>query len=305
MTIPPDPRAMRRMITPPPRSVVQLIRDRILDAELAGLLWLLVEARLPVLVAAGGRRVGKSTLLEALLDFLPSGTRRIDVNGEFDTLAWLPEAAQLGGWTPGPGGPVPREVALARHHDRRIAADTTYLVAAELSDHLPIYTWGARARTLIRAATIGYGVGATIHADRLEEVHAELKAPPVGVSDDELSYLGVVLFLRSTIVGRRVVAAHYARPVVRDVHGHVQRMAPAVLAAWDERTDEIEHFGWGIIPELAGRTGRRAGDFEQEQAARAGYLRGLAEAGVVGVDDVRTAIEGYRATAGAGTHQPN
>ena len=293
------------MITPPPRSVVQLIRDRVLDAELAGLLWLLVEARLPLVVAAGGRRVGKSTLLEALLEFLPSGTHRVDVNGEFDSLAWLPEAERLGGWTPRPGGPVPGDVAVARHHDRRIAPGSAYLVAAELSDHLPIYTWGARARTLIRAATIGYGVGATIHADRLEEVHAVLKAPPVALSDDELSYLGVVLFLRSTIVGRRVVAAHYARPVVRDVHGHVQRLAPAVLAAWDERTDEVEHFGWGIIPELAGRTGRRAGDFELEQSSRAAYLRGLAEAGVTGVDEVRTAIDGYRATAGAGTHQPN
>ena len=276
-----------------------------MDADLAALVWLLLEARLPLIVAAAGRRVGKSTVLESMLDFLPPGTRRIDLAGEFESLAWLPEAGQLGGWSPEPGGPVPADALTFRIQGINVSPSSAYLVAAELSDHLPIYTWGARARTVLRATTIGYGVGATIHADRLEEVHTALKSPRVGLSDDELSFLGVVLVLRPTDVGRRVVAAHYARPVVRDGHGHVQRLPPAVLAAWDERSDTLEHFSWGITPELAGRTGRKAGDFERELTARAGYLAGLAEAGLMAVEGVRAAIDGYRTAAGAATHHPN
>jgi hypothetical protein len=303
--LPTDPLGLQRLVAPAPRSIVQLIRDRVLDAELAALVWLLVEARLPVIVAAAGRRVGKSTLLEAVLEFLPSGIRRIDVLGDLDTLAWLPEAEQLG-WKSPPGSGPPQGVAVTEHRARPpVEPAKAYLVAAELSNHLPIYTSGARARTLLRAATLGYGVGATIHADRLEDVHASLKSRSVGMSDDELSFLGIVLVLRPTEVGRRVVAAHYARPVVRDQHGHVQRLPPAVLAAWDERSDSLEHFGWGITPELAGRAARKAGDFEREHVARTGYLAGLAEAGVVEVDEVRAAIEGYRQTAGAAAHHPN
>ncbi len=200
------------MVTPPTRSVTQLLRDRLMDADLAALVWLFLEARLPFIVAAAGRRVGKSTVLEAMLDFLPPGTRRIDLGGEFESLAWLPEAGQLGGWSPEIGGPVPADAVTFRNQGISVSPSSAYLVAAELSDHLPIYTWGARARTLLRATTIGYGVGATIHADRLEEVHAALKSPRVGLSDDELSFLGVVLVLRPTKIGRRVVAAHYARP---------------------------------------------------------------------------------------------
>jgi hypothetical protein len=41
-----------------------------------------------------------------------------------------------------------------------------------------------------------------------------------------------------------------------------------VLATWDAATDRFEHFGWGVTPELALRTGRRAGDFELEQERR-------------------------------------
>jgi hypothetical protein len=119
----------------------------------------------------------------------------------------------------------------------------------------------------------------------------------VSLSDDELSWLGMVLVLRHLDDGRRrVAAAHYVRPTARDVHGHLQRLGPAVIATWDPATDRFEHFGWGIVPELAARVGRRAGDFEVEVDRRREYLAGLGEAGIEAPDAVRLAIEGFRLT---------
>jgi hypothetical protein len=91
-----------------------------------------------------------------------------------------------------------------------------------------------------------------------------------------------------------VAAAHYVRPVARDEHGHVQRLGPAVLATWDPGTDRFEHFAWGVVPELAIRIGRKPGDFELEVDRRREYLSGLAAAGVIDVDAIRSAIAGYR-----------
>ena len=288
---------------PEPRSVVQLIRDRTVDARLAALLWLLLEARLPVIVAATRQRAGKTTLLEALLDFLPSGTRRIDLAGVMETFEWLPHARELG-WQ----APVPH---AAETGTRPLDPAATYLVAAELSDHTPAYTWGDHARIAIRALSLGYGLGATIHAGSLEEVFAALHGPPVALTDDELSRLGVVLILRilppppgDAYPGpvRRVSAVHYVRPLARDEHGHLQRLGPAVLATWDETSDSFEHFGWGIEPELASRLGVKAGDLSVEQDRRRDYLAGLAEAGVTDVGAVRSAIGAYRASASAVTN---
>jgi hypothetical protein len=276
---------------PPRRSVVELIATGVLDAELAAFAWLLVEARLPLIVAGLARGAGKSTLLEALLDFLPPGTRRMNLAGVEERFAWLPEADRLGWHRDGPPAPgAAIEVTPA----------TAYLVAAELSQHLPVYTWGPAARTFVRAASIGYGIGAAIHADRLEEVHDELRSPEVGLTDDELSYLGLVLIIRPRREAdgqtrRRVVAAHYARPVGRDEHGHVQRLPPAVIAARDESTDRLEHFAWGVMPELGIRLGRPSGDLERDQAERASLLRRLASDGVVDVDSVRAAIDAVAA----------
>lgn len=280
-----------RPVPPEPRSIVELIRGGTLDAELAATLWLLVEGGVPLLVAGEGQGTGKTTLLGALLDLVPPETRMMELAGASETFDWLPQASELG-W-PDAARPAPA--------GRVVKPDTTLLIAAELSDHLPAYTWGEAARIAVRAASIGYGLAATIHADSLDAVFEELRRRPVGLTDDELSHLGVVLVLRRLGAGRRrIVAAHYVRPVSRDAHGHVQRLGPAVLATWDPAADRLEHFAWGVIPELAMRTGWRAGDFELEADARRAVLDGLVSAGTTDPDRVRAAIAGYR-SAIAGT----
>jgi hypothetical protein len=289
-----------RHVPPTPRSIVELIRAGTLDGELAATLWLLVEGRVPIIVTAADRGVGKSTLLGALLDFLPPGIRTVELAGSMETFDWLPQAPDLG-WSRARGGaapgPVREGVEPASSSAAPIRPDDTVLLVPEFSDHLPSYTWGEEARIAVRAAAIGYGLAATIHADSLDDVFETLRRPPVGVNDDELSRLGVVLILRSVGDGaRRVVAAHYVRPTSRDEHGHVQRLGPAVLATWDPAADRFEHFGWGVTPELALRVGRKAGDFELEVERRRDYLTGLAEAGIDDVTAVRTAVDGYRST---------
>ena len=280
-----------RPVPPEPRSIVELIRTGTLDAELAATLWVLIEGRVPIVVAARDQGAGKTTVLHALLDFLPLGARRVELAGAAETFDWLPQASELG-WPrpPGPAAPgIERDATPVR-------PETTVMVVPELSDHLPAYTWGPQARIAIRAASIGYDLAATIHADSLDAVFDALRRPPVGADDDELSRLGVVLILRRRDDGRRrIVAAHYVRPTARDEHGHVQRLGPAVLATWDPARDAFEHFGWGVTPELALRVDRRAGDFELEVERRRAYLRGLVDAGIVTVPDVRAAIVGYRA----------
>ncbi len=274
-----------RPIPPEPRSIVALIADGTLDAELGAELWLLLEARVPVIVAADAQHVGKTTLLTALLAFLPPDARLVELAGESETFDWLPQATELG-W-PGVGHPTVGGPP--------VRPETTVLLAHELSDHTPAYTWGESARIAVRAASIGYGLAATIHGDSLDDVFGVLRQPPVRLADDELSHLGVVLVMRRLDDGRRrVVAAHYVRPVARDVHGHLQRLGPAVLATWDPETDAFEHFGWGVTPELARRIGRHAGDFEIEVDRRRDLLDRLVATGVTEPGPARDAIQAYR-----------
>ena len=260
-----------------PSTILDAVRDGVLDAELGGLLWLLVDGGAPVVVAgpglsgSTGRKV-RADLLAAVLDLLPSTRHRLDLAGSNEDFPWLSDAERLG-WV------------------RSTGADTlpaipwqTTLVAGELGGDPSTDLAGDRVRLVVRALGSGFGLVATIDAAGLDEVLASLRRRPVFLTDDELSNLGIVLVIGSEgegssgAAGVRVVAAHYVRPLARDTHGHTQRLPPAVLATWDGGSGRFEHFAWGISAELAERVGRRTGDFEAESERRAGVLAALAMA---------------------------
>ena len=132
---------------------------------------------------------------------------------------------------------------------------------------------GDGALALLRAASLGAGFASTIQAGSLEEVRDRLKLV-AGAGEDELSYLGVVVILDET---GQVVAAHHVRPLALDGQGHVQRLGPAVLAARDTRSGQLEHFAWGVMPELAARVSMKSGDLETEIDRRRDILRHAVE----------------------------
>jgi hypothetical protein len=247
-----------------PISLESLLRDSAIDAELGALASILVEARVPVIVAGDIDPSIRARVLDALLGALPDDIRRIELAGPREDFAWLPEAEALG-WRS--DGPTPGRPAI-----EPVTSERAVMLAGDLAPEAAGTTWAGVVRIAVRAVSLGYGLAGTIAAPSLEAVLAKLRATPTRLTEDELSRLGLVVIVEPQPDGPerlpRVVAAHYLRPVARDMHGHVQKLGPAVLATWDERAGRFEHFGWGVTPELAMRSGRHAGDFEIELERR-------------------------------------
>jgi hypothetical protein len=223
-------------------SLPRLVAAGVLDAPLAALAWLLLEDGVPAHVA-GPRRDSRDVLLDALLQALPANRR--------------PDLAAPPG-------------------ERRVV---------RVPGSLAISTPPGVLRAALSSTTGRSGLAATIEATDLAGVLGVLRRQ--GLTDDEISFLGAILVLGTdaeqgeggAASPARVVAAHYLRPVARDAGGHVQRQGPAVLATWDRERAVYDHFAWGIYPELAARTGRRAGDLEREHAERAEWIRSAAALG--------------------------
>jgi hypothetical protein len=243
-----------------PTAMTALVHDGWLDAELAGLLWLLVEGRTPVVVV-GRDAAPRDRVLEALGALLPDSARRATVRPD-DDFEWLREAVELG-WR--------RERVGERRVPRHALSSTDgVLVARGLADADGIA--GGRARIVVRALALGYGLLATMAGDGLDDAFGALADEAVGTDEDERSRLGTVVVLAQEEGAPRVVAAHYVRPVAVDPHGHVQRAPPAVLATWNPVRRGWDHFAWGVLTELAGRLGMTAMQLEGEQARRASAL---------------------------------
>jgi hypothetical protein len=239
-----------------PPSLVELVRRGTLDADLAALVWTLVEGRIPLVVVAEAHLVERGAAGDVLRGIL--GSLRPDLG-----LAGV-DAADLA---------------------RPLAARS--------------------ARELVH----GDRPGGVAVGDSLEAVYDDLgSAPPAGLSEDELSFLGCVLVIGEDALAPvaaadpemepsraiRVLAAHYVRPLHRDEHGHAQLLGPAVLATWDPLAHAFEHFSWGVLPEIAARLGRRAGDLEADLHHRRDDLGGLASAGVTSLEEVGRLVAGYR-----------
>ena len=205
------------------------------------------------------KRVGKTTLLTALLDFLPPAVRTVELAGVDETFDWLPQASELG-WTR-PGGARRGAAGSAPIRPRRPSCSPMSCPTTCRP------TPGAPRRgSRSGPRSIGYGLAATIHADTLEEVFDALRRPPVRLTTTSCRSSASCSSLRRA---RRRTAPGRRRPLrpsdVRDEHGH--RPAAGARRPRDlgpERRTPSSSSAGASRPSCAMRVGRKAGDFELE-----------------------------------------
>lgn len=212
-----------------PLSVAQIIALKSVDAETAALIWLLLEHGASLTVAGPTDPqpgVGKTTTLNALLQFLPEGTALAYMSGMYENFAFtrLPD----------------------------IDPGTTYALCNEVSDHLPIYMWGRVARRYLALPAQGYHIATSVHADTIDDVismyHHDLHLRP-----EDVRRLGLVINIG--LVGRvypprrRWLSTHLLQPFADARHSDAIVSVP--LSLWNEFDDTFEHADQAILDDLA------------------------------------------------------
>jgi hypothetical protein len=211
-----------------PLSVAQLIALGSLDAQTAALLWMLIERHTSFIISGPTDPtpgVGKTTTLNAMLDFLPNGTSLVYTSGMFERFDFL-------------------EVTEAA---------TTCVLCNEVSDHLRIYMWGRVARRFLNLATEGYAIATSMHADTLDDVLTAL-LDDLHLAPDVVSQLGIIINIG--IVGRvwpprrRFLTVNLLRPAIPAVNPEnpqtssgtsspstPEQVRALPLSQWDAKSD--------------------------------------------------------------------
>ena len=271
---------------PRPMSAVEIVESGSLDARLMATLWAVTSRRRGVMLASEAPMAGKTTTLSSLVDFLPEGTVGVFLRGWRGDFDWTDE----------------------------IGPERGYLLINEMSDHLPIYVWGRNARGALELAGRGYGMGATMHADTLDEALGTLR-DRLGASDADLS--GLTLYLQysayRTPAGmyRRIEEAWHLRlddgalaPVQLaaleggrspSLTGAQHDPEPPLLSSDGGRSSRTLLHDPGAYAVLAASLGLAADALEAELTARSAYLSALADQGVCDPPSVAAALSRYPA----------
>ncbi len=257
---------------PEPLSITRIVRAGTLTPELAALFWLGMERGASFVFAADPPGAGKTTLLTALLPFACPDASAYFTRGWGETFDLPPRHE----------GPAP-----------------AFIMVNEISDHLPVYSWGPYVVRIFELMAEGYSLLTTMHADECEEVVAQLEedngVPPTGIA--RLTFI-VPLSVGYGREGTRRRVAEVGLVGPDGENGYALRG----IARWDSVADAFHVLeGEGDREAVAGRLGLAAGEFETELTARAEYVAALVRDGVHGMQDVAERIEArYRAGARRG-----
>ncbi len=247
-------------------TILDLIRNDTLDVDTAALLWLLIEAKKSIVVAAAAQLAGKTTLLTALIDLVPPRYEKVYARGDDEDFSWV----------------------------SRTEPAATYVLVPELSDHTPGYLWGDKLKRLFQELERGYSMGATIHADTPEQVLATLEGPPIFIHRELLANLHVVVTLRLDgdpgEMTRRLEQVSIQPP---------DRSPPLVtLASRDPQTDTLRHSDSSDArAALSELLRRRPGEVGADLAHRAKTFRQWLDHGLLGAAEFLELLGQYHERA--------
>lgn len=249
-----------------PLSIAELISQGTLDSQTAAFLWIAMEERASLIVAAEPPEAGKTTVLTALLDFLRPEIETIYLRGWYERFEFLDEERD---------------------------PSRTYLLSNEISSHLPIYMWGRGVRRAFEAAGAGYGVGATVHAQSADDVIRLLSNYPLEVPDDLISEIDLVVTLSYRRTGQKDLRRVMRLEVIENRAG---KPVPRVLASREVIGTELQSSPGLLINTLVRHFGLERDDATNELAHRVSWLERLVRSQTLAGQDVRRAIQRYRET---------
>lgn len=252
-----------------PLSVAQIVALGSVDVYTAALVWLLLENGSSLTVAGPTDPqpgIGKTTTLNALLQFLPEGTALAYMSGMYEDFAFtqLPD----------------------------IEPAKTYALCNEVSDHLPIYMWSRTAQRFLRLPSQGYHVATSVHADTIAEV-MQMYQGSLRVPVEDVRRLGLVINIGLTgrvyPLRRRWFTTHFIKPVVDPARP--DKAIPVPLSTWNEVEDTFEHAEQAVLDDLACWLGLTPASFASALQRRIDSLTEFSRGQGLNVQEMAEAIE--------------
>jgi len=209
-------------------SICDLIKAGTLSLELASELILIIYHNGSYLTAAGPGGVGKTTLMAALLAFLPRETEIITI--------------------PGSGSIRQFESGRSRHH--------RYFMVHEIgAGPYFSYLWGNAVAAYFGLIAENRSIVSNLHAETYDSAVSQLSGHPLSVSPESIANIGFFAFMKQASCGKRVTEVWYAQEAGR----HIQAWT------WDKKSDSFHYIAPIPFPGLFSGILRQNADILEQQ----------------------------------------
>jgi hypothetical protein len=241
-------------------SITQIMRAGTFPPRLGAIFWLVMEHGRSIIFAADPPGAGKTTILTALLAFARPEASVYFTQGWGETFR-LPTIAD--------GDPP------------------VFIMVNEISDHLPVYSWGPYVQKAFELAADGYTLASTMHAETVEGVIEQL----IEECDVPEENIGHLAFVAPMFVGsrdgariRRVSEVAVLEPLAKSYDRHT-------IAKWNRESDNFDILTTPAqINAAARRLGMEDSEFLDELGKRQAFLESLLHDNVNSMDDVQLKV---------------
>lgn len=272
-----------RKFTKIPWTPIQLVSLKTLSPEILAYLWLLIEYKMNILIT-GGTSSGKTTLLNAIVFFIPPEARVVSIEDTREINIprenWLPSVVRSATGLENVG-----EISLFTLLRSSFRQNPDYVIVGEVR--------GKETYVLFQGMASGHSSLSTIHADSVDTVIKRLETPPIELSPTLLNILDCMCIMTHAIVNKQTTRK--LKEIVELINVNPDGVALTNTPFVWNPADNHFYFKKNskMFEKISKRYGISVEEIQKEFALRSKLLYSLYQKKIMGFHEVQNVINQY------------